>query len=157
LYDIPYRVYQLWSSLEDRDPGEWLLRRRLLASLSSKTPDKSDFADLGERRRRLLQDEWTLQASLPANALLAAAPPETAAQAGDAADAAAAAAATAAAAAAAAAVGPPPAAVVSTVSATETAEADANVGAAAACLALLSDEGLLDTEELVQARLLEVR
>jgi hypothetical protein len=145
LYDIPYRVYQLWSSLEDRDPGEWLLRRRLLASLSSKTPDKSDFADLGERRRRLLQDEWTLQASLPANALLAAAPPETAAQAGDAADA------------AAAAVGPPPAAVVSTVSATETAEADANVGAAAACLALLSDEGLLDTEELVQARLLEVR
>jgi hypothetical protein len=153
LYDIPYRVYQLWSSLEDRDPGEWLLRRRLLASLSSKTPDKSDFADLGERRRRLLQDEWMLQASLPANALLAAAPPETAAQAG----AAAAAAAAGAAADAAAAVGPPPAAVVSTVSATETAEADANVGAAAACLALLSDEGLLDTEELVQARLLEVR
>jgi hypothetical protein len=142
LYDIPYRVYQLWSSLEDRDPGEWLLRRRLLASLSSKTPDRSDLADLGERRRRLLQDEWALQASLPANALLAeanAAPPETAAQA----------------AAAAAAVGPPPAAVVSTVSATETAEAD--TGAAAACLALLSDEALLDTEELVQARLLEVR
>lgn len=153
LFDIPYRVYQLWASLQESDPGEWLLRRRILAELSSKSPEKSELFDLGERRRRLLQDEWALQAALPLNAAAAATAPEEAKH-------------DAAAATAAAAVPPAAeAAALSTGGAAETAEAATGAGAAAkaaaqaaqACVALLSDEALLDEEELVQGRLLEVR
>ena len=67
LYDIPYRVYQLWASLKDSDPEEWLLRRRILGELSSKNPETSDLLELGEKRRRLLHDEWAIQIALPAN------------------------------------------------------------------------------------------
>ena len=69
LYDIPYRVYQLWASLKDSDPEEWLLRRRILGELSSKNPESTDIIELGEKRRRLLHDEWAIQSALPANAV----------------------------------------------------------------------------------------
>ena len=37
LFDAPYSVFQLYSSLTDQIPAEWVLRRRILGELTSKS------------------------------------------------------------------------------------------------------------------------
>jgi len=50
-----YRVYQVWASLDDSDSGEWLLRRRILGLLTSKSAERDDGHEMADRRRKLIK------------------------------------------------------------------------------------------------------
>ena len=37
VYQIPFSVFQVYSNLDERIPGEWLLKRRILGRLTLKS------------------------------------------------------------------------------------------------------------------------